>query len=97
MENEVNTNENISEDIAVVSDATGIKISEDVVSVIAGVAASEVKGVCGMSGGLGITEVLSGKKNMSKGIKAEVTEKDTKIDDLINQIDNKLDELNNKE
>ena len=80
MENEVNTNENISEDIAVVSDATGIKISEDVVSVIAGVAASEVKGVCGMSGGLGITEVLSGKKNMSKGIKAEVTEKDTKID-----------------
>lgn len=80
MENEVNTNENETEDLATVSDATGIKISEDVVSVIAGVAASEVPGVCGMSGGLGITEVFSGKKNMSKGIKADVTEKDTKID-----------------
>ena len=35
-----------------------------------------------MSGGFagGITEVLSGKKNLAKGIKVEVTETDAKID-----------------
>ena len=60
----------------------GIKISIDVVAVIAGVAVSEVPGVAGMSGGFagGITEVLSGKKNLAKGIKVEVTETDAKID-----------------
>ena len=58
-----------------------IKISDEVVSVIAGVAASEVQGVAGMAGGFagGITEVF-GKKNLSKGIKVEVGEKNTKID-----------------
>ena len=61
---------------------SGIKISDDVVAVIAGIAVSEVKGVSGMSGGFagGISEVLSGKKNMAKGIKVESNEKDTKID-----------------
>ena len=35
-----------------------------------------------MSGGFagGISEVLSGKKNLSKGIKVEAGEKETKID-----------------
>ena len=61
---------------------TGIKISNDVVASIAGVAVSEVPGVYSMAGGLagGISEVFSGKKNLSKGIKVEVGEKDTKID-----------------
>ncbi len=60
----------------------GIKISNDVVAVIAGVAVSEVPGVAGMAGGFagGITEVLSGKKNLAKGIKVEATETDAKID-----------------
>src|SRR5574344_2542914 len=59
-----------------------IKIADDVVAVIAGIAVSEVPGVCDMAGGFagGITEVLSGKKNLAKGIKVEVGEKDTKID-----------------
>ena len=51
----------------------GIEISNDVIAVIAGVAVSEVEGVASMSGGFagGITEVLSGKKNLAKGIKLE--------------------------
>ena len=51
----------------------GIEISTDVIAVIAGVAVSEVQGVSGMSGGFagGISEVLSGKKNLAKGIKVE--------------------------
>lgn len=64
------------------SDNSGIKISNDVVASIAGVAVSEVPGVYSMAGGLagGISEVLSGKKNLSRGIKVEVGEKETKID-----------------
>lgn len=60
----------------------GIQISNDVVAVIAGVAVSEVPGVAGMSGGFagGITEVLSGKKNLAKGIKVEVEGEKAKID-----------------
>lgn len=60
----------------------GIKIANDVVAVIAGVAVSEVPGVASMSGGFagGITEVLSGKKSLSKGIKVDSDEKEVKID-----------------
>ena len=61
---------------------SGIQIADDVVAVIAGVAVSEVPGVAGMSGGFagGITEVLSGKKNLAKGIKVEKSENSAKID-----------------
>lgn len=61
---------------------SGIRIADDVVAVIAGIAVSEVKGVSGMSGGFagGISEVFSGKKNMAKGIKVEMDDKETKID-----------------
>ena len=60
----------------------GIKISNDVIAIIAGVAVSEVPGVYGMAGGFagGITEVLKGKKNLAKGIKVEDNEKSAKID-----------------
>ena len=60
----------------------GIKISDDVVAVIAGVAVSEVPGVAGMAGGFagGISEVFSGKKNLAKGIKADINEDKAKID-----------------
>ncbi len=58
-----------------------IRISEEVVKIIAGLAATEVPGVAGMSGGLagGIVEKL-GKKNLSRGVKAEVGEKEAMID-----------------
>lgn len=61
---------------------TGVKISNDVVAVIAGVAVSEVAGVANMQSGFasGISEVLSGKKNRTKGIKVEVEDNTTKID-----------------
>ena len=64
-------------DIEEVENGTeGIKISSDVIAVIAGVAVSEVPGVFGMAGGFagGITEVLKGKKNLAKGIKVDTTE-----------------------
>ena len=63
-------------------ESSNIKISNDVVAVIAGKAVSEAPGVYAMAGGFagGISEALSGKKNLSKGIKVEVGEKETRID-----------------
>lgn len=63
------------------SDSGSVKIADEVVAIIAGLAASEVKGVAGMSGGIvgGITEFV-GKKNPSKGVKVEVGEKEAAID-----------------
>ncbi len=60
----------------------GIQISNDVIAVIAGVAVSEVQGVSSMAGGFagGISEVLSGKKNLAKGIKVEKEASMVKID-----------------
>lgn len=83
--NDVNANETnnqlANEEIAL-GNNNAIKIADDVVAVIAGVAVSEIPGVANMAGGFagGITEVLSGKKNLAKGIKVDVGEKDTKID-----------------
>ena len=60
----------------------GIEISNDVIAVIAGVAVSEVRGVASMQGGFasGIGEVLSGKKNLAKGIKVDSEDEKVKID-----------------
>jgi len=58
-----------------------VRIADDVVAIIAGMAATEVPGVAGMSGGLvgGIAEIL-GKKNLSKGVKVEVGEREAAVD-----------------
>lgn len=79
---EENNNQEVQNEENIINEAEGIKISNDVVAVIAGVAVSEVPGVYGMSGGFagGISEVLKGKKNLAKGIKVEATEKSAKID-----------------
>ncbi len=63
------------------TEVNGIKIAEEVVAKIAGIAASEVKGVYGMNGGVveGISEIF-GKKSFSKGVKVQVTDKDATID-----------------
>lgn len=58
-----------------------VNISNDVVSIVASLAASSVKGVSGMVSSIsgGIAELL-GKKNMSKGVKVNVTDKDVTLD-----------------
>ncbi|HOB21367.1 MAG: Asp23/Gls24 family envelope stress response protein [Firmicutes bacterium] len=58
-----------------------IKIANEVVGIIAGLAATEISGVYSMSGGIagGITEAL-GMKNLAKGVKVEVGEKEAAID-----------------
>lgn len=59
-----------------------VRISEEVVGVIAGIAASEIEGVSGLnpttSGG--ITQVFTGKRNVTKGVKVVIGEQDAVID-----------------
>ena len=58
-----------------------VRIADEVVGIIAGLAATEVAGIAGMSAGLvgGIAEML-GRKNLSKGVKVEVGEKEAAVD-----------------
>jgi uncharacterized alkaline shock family protein YloU len=58
-----------------------IRIANEVVAVIAGLAATEIDGLAGMSGGIagGFAEML-GRKNLSKGVRVEVGEKETAVD-----------------
>ena len=58
-----------------------IRIADEVVGIIAGLAASEIDRIAGMSGGLvgGIAEML-GKKNFAKGVKVEVGEREAAVD-----------------
>lgn len=58
------------------SEGEGIRIANDVIAAIANKAASEVPGVYSMSGG--ISDVFG--KKMSRGIKVDAGEKNTKID-----------------
>lgn len=63
------------------NDVGSIRIADEVVGIIAGLAATEVAGVAGMSAGLvgGIAEML-GKKNLAKGVKVEVGEREAAVD-----------------
>lgn len=58
-----------------------IKIAAEVIATIVGIATSEIEGVSSMSGGIadGIASIL-GKKNMGKGVKVEINDKDVTID-----------------
>jgi uncharacterized alkaline shock family protein YloU len=73
--------EEITNDINITDDMGSVRITDEVVAIIAGMAATEVAGVAGMSGGIagGIAEML-GRKNLSKGVKVEVGEKEAAID-----------------
>ncbi|MDD3268451.1 MAG: Asp23/Gls24 family envelope stress response protein [Syntrophomonadaceae bacterium] len=61
-----------------------IRIADEVVSTVAGLAAIDVEGIVALSGGWGtdLVEKL-GRKNYGKGIKVEVADEQTKIDIFI--------------
>ncbi len=62
-----------------------VQIADDVVAIIAGLAATEVKGVASMAGNI-TKEIISklGMKNLSKGVKVEVGTDCVAIDLAIN-------------
>ena len=59
-----------------------IHISEDVLAVTAAAAALEVEGVGSLAANLGsdLVEILSGRKNLSKGVRVTVTENSVTVD-----------------
>ena len=62
-----------------------VQIADEVVAIIAGLAATEVEGVASMAGN--ITNELVGKlgmKNLSKGVKVDVTEEHVSVDLSLN-------------
>ena len=62
-----------------------VQIADEVVAIIAGLAATEVEGVDSMAGNL--TNELVGKlgmKNLSKGVKVDVTEEHVSVDLSLN-------------
>lgn len=75
--------ENVQDNIHVVTNDNDGKVTfaNDVIAVIAGLAASEIEGIAGMSGSImgDIAEIL-GKKNLTKGVKVEVGNEETAID-----------------
>ena len=62
-----------------------VQIADDVVAMIASLAATEVDGVSAMAGNI-TNEIVSklGMKNLSKGILVEVMENEVKVDVAIN-------------
>ena len=71
--------ENIVEEIEVDGN---VKISEEVVATIAGIAAEEVNGVYGVYTSFtdGLAERLGAKKNFSKGVKVEMLDNNVIVD-----------------
>lgn len=49
-----------------------VTYANEVVATIAGLAAAEIEGLSQLSGGGGLTEMFSGKKSPTKGIKVEI-------------------------
>jgi uncharacterized alkaline shock family protein YloU len=58
-----------------------VRIADDVVGTIANIAATEIQGVNGLSGGIaGELVEMFGKKNLTKGVKVNTEEKTVEID-----------------
>lgn len=62
-----------------------VQIADEVVAIIAGLAATEVEGVASMAGNV-TNELVSklGMKNLSKGVKVEVTSEAVSVDMALN-------------
>ncbi len=83
-------NKKITEEVKGTSEISGVdveitnnlNISEDVIGIIAGIAAAEVDGVSGMTLGLvdGINQILGSNKKYSKGVKVELDGNNVIID-----------------
>ena len=57
-----------------------ITYANEVIAIIAGVAANEVEGVAGMCSGGGITEVFGRNKNITKGVKVDLGTEEAAVD-----------------
>lgn len=75
------TDANMLEETNHTTSLGAVRITNEVVAVIAGLAATEIEGIAGMSGSVagGIAEML-GRQNLSRGVKVEVGEHEAAVD-----------------
>lgn len=75
-------NKKIIDEVTLKEEGGKVNISDDVVATIAGIAASEIDGVYGMSGSVaaGIAEKLGAKKSLQKGVKVDIKPEGSVID-----------------
>ncbi len=80
-EDNSNNNYNIHESINIGE----VHISDEVVAIIAGLAATEVEGVCSMAGNI-TNELVAklGMKNLSKGVRVTIDETSVAVDVALN-------------
>lgn len=73
--------ENLPINVSIDEGMGSVSFADEVIAIIAGLAANEVEGVAGMTGNLtsGIQEIL-GMRNLSKGVKVEVGKEEAAID-----------------
>lgn len=63
------------------NDSTGtITYANEVIAIIAGVAANEVKGIAGMCSGGGFSDVFIRSRNIRKGVKVEIGAEEASVD-----------------
>lgn len=73
--------ENLPVNVSIDEGLGTVSFADDVIATIAGLAATEVQGVAGMTGNMksGINELL-GRKDLTKGIKVEVGKEEAAVD-----------------
>jgi len=57
-----------------------IKYANEVVAIIAGVAASEVEGIAGMCTSGGISDIIGRNRNITRGVKVEIGSEEVSVD-----------------
>lgn len=59
---------------------SAITYANEVIAIIAGVAANEVEGIAGMCTSGGIADIIGKNKNITKGVKVEIGSEETSVD-----------------
>jgi len=73
--------ENLPLSLAREDDSTGtITYANEVIAIIAGVAANEVEGIAGMCSGGGFSDVFIRSRNIKKGVKVEIGVEEASVD-----------------
>jgi uncharacterized alkaline shock family protein YloU len=73
--------DNLPVSLATENDSTGtITYANEVIAIIAGVAANEVEGIAGMCSGGGFSDVFVRSRNIRKGVKVEIGAEEASVD-----------------
>ena len=73
--------DNLPLSLARENDSTGtITYANEVIAIIAGVAANEVEGIAGMCSGGGLSDVFVRSRNIRKGVKVEIGAEEASVD-----------------